>query len=110
MDSAYFTNLEQSIGLNFAGQKLGSLFGDGTAGTPSIINIVFAAAGFLLLIYLATSGYSYMTAGGDPKKIQSAQAKIMNALLGFFLVFAAYWIVQLVGLIFGINEISGVFG
>lgn len=110
MNSADFVVLENSIGLNFAGLKLGSLLSGGAAGQLSIINLIFAFAGFILLIYLATGGYSYMISGGDPKKLAGAKAKLINAFFGFLIVFAAYWIVRLVGLIFGINGITEVFG
>ena len=45
-----------------------------------------------------------MTSRGDPKAMQSAQAKITNALIGFVVIIFAYFIVQLFGQVFGIEN------
>ncbi len=50
-----------------------------------------------------------MTSGGDPKAVQSAKSKITNALIGFVIVFAAYWIVQLIASILGLEAITNIF-
>lgn len=73
------------------------------------LKFVFPAAGILLLFYLVLGGFSLMTSGGDPKAMQSAKAKITSALVGFVIVFAAYWIVQIVGIILGLGDITKIF-
>lgn len=74
-----------------------------------LLPYLFAAAGLLLLLYLIYGGLSLMLSRGDPKAIQSARDKITGALVGFIIVFAAYWIVQIVGTIFGIEAIKETF-
>lgn len=69
----------------------------------SIIPYIFGAAAIALLIYLVLGGLQMMTSQGEPKAMQSAQAKITNALLGFVIIIIAFFIVQLVGQIFGIQ-------
>ncbi len=51
-----------------------------------------------------------MLSGGDPKKVESAKGKITNALLGFVLVIFAFFIVQALGLILGLDGVIQVFG
>lgn len=77
-----------------------------------ILPYIFAAAGIALLVYLVLGGLQMMTSRGDPKAMQSAQAKITNALIGFILVFLAFTIVQLVGQLFGLEGtlFSQIFG
>ena len=58
--------------------------------------MLFAVAGMILLVFLIWGGFDYLLAMGDPKKAEMGKKKITNALLGFFLIFAAYWITQLV--------------
>lgn len=99
----------RSVGLRFSGMPIASLF-TGPGGRPGLIAIMFVIAGMLLLIYLLSGGYTLMTSGGDPKKMQGGKQTITNALLGFFVVFVSYWIVQLVGLIFGLTAITSLFG
>lgn len=73
------------------------------------LKLVFPAAGILLLFYLVLGGFSLMTSGGDPKAMQAAKGRITSALIGFVIVFAAYWIVQIVGIILGLTDIQNIF-
>jgi len=74
------------------------------------LNYLFPLAGILLLLYLIFGGFGLMTSGGDPKAVQSAKSKITNALVGFLIIFAAYWIVQILGTVLGIEAITNIFG
>jgi len=74
-----------------------------------LLPYLFAGAGLLLLLYLLLGGFQLMTSGGDPKKTQEAKGKITNALVGFIIVFIAYWLVQIVGKILGIEIITSIF-
>ncbi len=84
----------------------------GTVGNivSEFIKYLFPLAGILLLLYLLFGGFSLMTSGGDPKAVQDAKSKITNALIGFIIIFASYWIVQILGTILGIEAITNIFG
>lgn len=73
------------------------------------IQAVFIFAGFALLLYMIFGGFQLMTSGGDPGKIKEGQAVITHGIVGFLIIFTAYWLVQLVGTIFGIAEIQTIF-
>lgn len=73
------------------------------------LNLVFPIAGILLLLYLLAGGFSLMTSGGDPKAMQSAKGRITSAVIGFVIIFAAYWITQIMGSILGLTDIRGIF-
>ena len=79
-----------------------------------IVNVavpfIFVFAGLLLLLYLIYGGYTLMTSGGDPKKTGAAREKITYALIGFILVFAAFWITQIMARILGLEPLINVFG
>ena len=75
----------------------------------SLLNYLFPIAGILLLLYLIFGGFSLMTSGGDPKAVQGAKSKITNALVGFLIVFAAYWIVQIIASVLGLGKIGEIF-
>lgn len=76
----------------------------------SAIPWVFAFAGSLLLIYLLYGGFHLMISGGDPKVVQEARGKITNAITGFLIIFVAFWIVQIIARIFGLQKIVDIFG
>lgn len=73
------------------------------------INYIFVIAGLLLLVYLIYGGFHFMISVGDPKGMQEAQGKITNALAGFLIIFLAYWIVQILSSVLGLQGFRGVF-
>ena len=74
--------------------------------TPAfLVNLVvrnlFIVAGVIFTITIFMAGYKFITKGKEG--VQEAQQMVMNALVGFIIMFAAYWIVQIVALITGAN-------
>lgn len=101
--------LAQNLGLPGGGSVTGPL-----TNTPNIgsllsraMPIVIGLAGLALLLMLITAGYSYMTSGGDAKKLEQGKQRLTNAILGFIIIFGAYWLVQIVGIMFGTTITSG---
>ena len=105
MGEINFRNLEDEI---FNGSVLhpGATLGDII---NAVLPMVWSAAGILLLAYLIFGGFQFMTSGGDPRKKATAQGKITDALIGFVIVFTAFWIVELVGIIIGSDSITTIF-
>ena len=64
---------------------------------------IFPIAGILVFIYLLSGGFSLIFALGNPEKIKKAQGQITNAIIGFLIIFAAYWIVQILEIILGVQ-------
>ena len=91
-------------GFNFTG-------GQATLGAviSAVLPYIFAIAGLLLLLFLISSGLSYMTSRGDPKATAAAQARITYALVGFLIIFLAFFIAQAAGLILGLPALKDIF-
>jgi hypothetical protein len=99
MGTIDFSKLEQAIGM--------SKFNSGNNLTDiinALIPYIFVFAGLILLVFLIMGGFQLMTCGGDPKATASAKAKITNALVGFLIVFVAYWVTQLMVAILGLPK------
>lgn len=64
------------------------------------VTLIFPIAGAILLAMLMFGGFEYITSFGDSKKAELARTRITNALIGIVIIFASYWIVQLVDYIF----------
>ncbi len=88
---------------NLGSAKIGEIVG-------ASLDYVFAFAGVGLLLMIIASGFAMMTSAGDPKKLEQGKHRLTNAIIGFLLVFAAFWIVQLVGTMFGWESIGTIFG
>jgi len=91
-----------TVDLNAPGLSLGEII-------SNLLPYFFAGAGLLLLLFLLYGGISLMLSRGDPKAVQSAKDKITGAVVGFMIVFFAYWIVQIAGTILGIPSIVDIF-
>lgn len=70
-----------------------------------LLPYVFVLSGLALLVYLIFGGFLLMTSGGDPKKVETGKGAVTNAIIGFLIIFAAYWLVQIVQMIFGLPKI-----
>jgi hypothetical protein len=57
-----------------------------------VINIAFDLFGILLLVYMLYGGYLWLTAGGEGKQVETAQAVIKNAVIGVAILVSANFI------------------
>jgi len=82
-------------------------YGDLTSGGPTyfltnILKFIIVVAGIYALINLVVAGYSFMSAGDDPKKVAGAWSKIWQTLLGLAVSAGAFVLAALFGrLLFG---------
>lgn len=81
-------------------------YGNVNTGLPSfitnVVTIIFAAAGLFAFFNLMIAGFSYISAAGDPKKIEAATSSINMSLMGLVVMVAAAAITGVVSyLLFG---------
>ena len=83
-------------------------FGTGNIGgiVGAAVPYVFAFAGIGLLLMIISSGFTMMLSAGDAKKLEAGKGRLTQSVVGFLIIFAAYWIVQIVGTIFGWESIG----
>jgi hypothetical protein len=77
------------------------VYGDVENGLPvfvsNIIKTLIVIAGLYAVFNFVLAGYSFMSAGGDPKKIADAWAKIWQTILGLTIAAGAFVIAAIVG-------------
>lgn len=81
---------------------------NGVGGLVSLfLNISFVVAGVILLFFFILGGIGMISSAGqsDPQKAEQAKKTVTSALIGFIIVFASYWIVQLIGQLTGFTNI-----
>ena len=76
----------------------------------NLVPTIFLLAGIALLLYLIAGGLQLMTSRGDPKAVEAAKGKITNGLVGIVIIFASFWIIQILGQILGIEALTNLFG
>jgi len=65
----------------------------------NLLKFTIVVAGLFTLINFMMAGYSFLSAGGDPKKITEATAKIWQSIIGLLIVAGAFVLAAIVGLL-----------
>lgn len=70
-----------------------------------ILSNAVAFAAVILFILMVVGGASYVIGAGqnDPQKMGQGQKALTAAVIGFIIIFATYWIIQLVEMMTGLN-------
>jgi hypothetical protein len=72
----------------------------------SLVNLIvpnlFILAGVIFLFLLILGGFSII-ASGSSKGVEEGQKKITTAIIGFLIMFSAYWVIQIVELLTGLT-------
>ena len=71
-----------------------------------ILQYALIIAGLILFGMIISAGFMLLTSGGDPKKTEAGRDRLTHALIGFLIVFAAFWIAQILQVIFNIPILS----
>ncbi len=67
------------------------------------IPLAFIGSGLILLFLLIGGGFSIIASGGNAKTVEQGKNQIAGAVIGFLLIFAAYWIIQIIQTITGVQ-------
>lgn len=71
----------------------------------NVIKAIIVIAGIYTVFNFILAGYEFLSAGGDPKKVANASAKIWQSLIGLTIVVAAFVIGGLISqVLFGDPE------
>ena len=66
--------------------------------TSNLIRVAMGVAGIIFIVLLIGGGIGMIAGAGNDNPEQAAKGKqaVTSAMVGFIVVFAAYWIVQLI--------------
>ena len=68
----------------------------------NILRLLVAIAGIYALLNFILAGYAFISAGGDPKKVELAWAKIWQSMIGLLIIIISFTLTALLGkLLFG---------
>jgi hypothetical protein len=69
-----------------------------------IVNLMFMVAAFLAVAYLMYGGIKWITSRGDKMAVESARKHIMAAVIGLVVVAAAFFVLQVIFSILGVDN------
>lgn len=75
----------------------------------SLWRAVVTVGGLLFLLYLVWGGIEWMTAAGDKAKVENAQHKITNSVIGLAVLVGSYALTYFIQGVFKINLLQPVF-
>jgi hypothetical protein len=80
--------------------------GGSLAGIPILLNIILRTliviAGLYCVFNIIFAGYGFLSAGGDPKKIEDATSKITQSIIGLVVVAGSLVLAAIIGqILFG---------
>lgn len=81
--------------------KVSAVYTDPAFLVNLIVRNLFVLAGVILFLMFIVAGYKFILGGA--KGAEEANSIVTTAITGFIIMFAAYWIVQIVSLLTGIN-------
>ena len=98
------------IGTTFLNDTRGELYRPDNVSRyiTAVITGAISIAGIILLFILVGGGIAMIKGAGksDPKSVEQGKQAATSALIGFIVVFSAYWIVKLIETITGLSLIS----
>ena len=69
----------------------------------AVLPYIYVFAGLLMLVMIIMGGIGLMTSAGDPAKSKDGYGKITAGIIGFIIIFAAYFVAQIVQVVFGVK-------
>ena len=83
-----------STGFKFANASIGEIL-------SQALEYAIIIGGLAMFVYLIWGGFNLLTSAGNPEGIREGTQKIIFAIIGFLVIFASYFIVQLVETMLG---------
>ena len=81
---------------------VGGIYGTFSVLLNLLVRNIFVIGGVLTFLYLISAGVKLALAGGNPKEIEGARGMITAAIMGFAVIFAAYWIIMIIEKVTGV--------
>jgi hypothetical protein len=74
----------------------------------TLLTVSITIAGIIILFLFLFGGISIIAGAGknNPESVEKGKKAITSAVIGFIVVFAAFWIIQLIELMTGSNFIT----
>lgn len=73
---------------------------------PNLITLLLVAGALIFLFMLIWGAIQWISSSGDKQALEGARGRITNAIIGIVILFAAFAIINLVELFFGIKILT----
>ncbi|HBD02515.1 MAG: hypothetical protein UX38_C0001G0058 [Microgenomates group bacterium GW2011_GWC1_46_16] len=94
-----YPKLNQALGNNLGDKNLGGII---SAVLPTLLSL----AGLILFGMLIFGGFTMLAGAANKESQEKGKKMVTSALIGFFVIFLAYWLAQILQVIFKINIVG----
>jgi uncharacterized membrane protein len=84
------------------GEKAGEVFTDLGSLISQWLPNVYVVAGLILFFFVLLGGFNIITSAGNKEKLSEGGKTLESAVIGFVILFASYWIIQIIQVVTGI--------
>jgi hypothetical protein len=84
-------------------RQLGDSFKTPAGVINRVLFFIFPIAGLLLFVMIVWGGFEMLMGAANSKSKDAGRQRITAAIIGFVLLFSAYWITQIVEIVFRVN-------
>lgn len=77
--------------------------GDLGALVSRLLQYLLPLSGLILFAMIIISGFKLLTSAGNPKGIEEAKQRLQWSIVGFLVVFAAFWLMRILEFLLGIK-------
>ncbi len=67
-----------------------------------LLEFIFPIAGLILFLMISWGGFEVLSGANDSSKVTAGKQRVTAAIVGFLILFASYWMVQIMELVFGV--------
>ena len=71
-----------------------------------VLDFAFPIAGLILFVMIVFGGFEMLTGAANKKNIDQGKQRVTAAIIGFLLLFASFWLVQIMEKIFGVRILN----
>ena len=69
----------------------------------NILPNIYVAGGIIIFFMVVFGGFTIISNSGNADKIQDGSKTITSAIIGLVVLFASFWIIQIIQVITGVN-------
>lgn len=92
--------------LLFQGSAATSEYSSTSSLINNILPNVYIAGGVVIFFMIVFGGFTIIAGAGNPDKIKDGTKTITSAIIGLLVLFASYWIIQIIQVITGVAILS----
>lgn len=78
-------------------------FGKFNSILSTTIGLMTICAGLWFLLQVFTSAFQWLNAGAEKQAVENSRKRLINAVVGLFVVVIAYALISITGLVLGLN-------